>query len=239
MKIYQSILDSKSKKIAVLIDPDKYDEKSVNRIIPLAENNSVDFFFVGGSLSGTDTGGLISLLKKQTSIPVIIFPGNCMHLSDHADGILFLSLISGRNPEYLIGQHVNTALRLKKSRMEIIPTGYILIENGKTTSVEYISNTRPIPSDKTDIVVATAIAGEMLGLRIIYLEAGSGALKCVSPGIVREVKKNITLPLIVGGGIRTADEAKKIYEAGADIIVIGSAVEENPYSLTSLCGARF
>jgi putative glycerol-1-phosphate prenyltransferase len=165
----------------------------------------------------------------------LIFPGNVIQISDKADGILFLSLISGRNPEYLIGQHVISAPTLKRSGIEVIPTAYILIENGKTTSVEYISNTVPIPADKPEIVVATALAGEMLGMKLIYLEAGSGAAKSVALGIISEVRKNTNLPILVGGGIRNAEDASKIFASGADLIVIGSAVEENPDIILEFC----
>ena len=238
MKIYQSIKDGKRKKIALLIDPDKHDDTSISRIVNLAEKSDADFFFVGGSLLLGNIEDTISLLKQKTTIPVIIFPGNVIQVSNLADGILFLSLISGRNPDFLIGQHVVSSLRIKSSKLEVLPTGYILIENGKTTSVEYMSNTIPIPYNKPEIVVATAVAGEMLGLKLIYLEAGSGASNSVGLHIISEVKKNISLPLMVGGGIRTVEEARQIYKAGADLIVIGSAIEENPESITDLCGAR-
>lgn len=238
MKIYDYIRNTKSKKIALLIDPDKHSDASIDFIVSLAEKNDVDFFFVGGSLVISPIEKTIAYLKNKTKIPVIIFPGNIIQVSELADGILFLSLISGRNPELLIGQHVISAQRIKNSKLEVLPTGYILIENGKTTSVEYISNTTPVPNDKPEIAVATAIAGELLGLKLIYLEAGSGATNTVGLHIISEIRKNISLPLLVGGGIKTENEARQIYEAGADIIVIGSALEVNPDSISDLCRAR-
>jgi len=238
MSIYQNIKEGKNKMIALLIDPDKHDEKSLEHIVLLAEKSKADYFFVGGSLLMTNIEETISVLKNKTSIPVIIFPGNVMQVSDLADGILFLSMISGRNPDLLIGQHVVSALRIKNSKLEVLPTGYILIENGRTTSVEYMSNTKPIPPDKPEIAVATAVAGEMLGLKLIYLEAGSGATNSVGLQIISEVRKNISLPILVGGGIRNFAEARKIFEAGANLIVIGSIIEENPETITELCFAR-
>ena len=238
MSIYSSISGEKKKRIAILIDPDKNTNESLDRIIKISDESGVDFIFVGGSLVVGNIGETIAFIKKITRIPVLIFPGNVIQISGKADGILFLSLISGRNPEYLIGQHVISAPTLKKSGIEVIPTAYILIENGKTTSVEYISNTVPIPADKPEIVVATALAGEMLGMKMIYLEAGSGAAKSVALGIIAEVRKNIQIPILVGGGIRTSEDISKIFAAGADIVVVGSAVEENPEAIFQLCQAR-
>ena len=238
MRIYQSIIEAKRKQIAVLIDPDRYNKKSISELIPIAEKNKVDFFFVGGSLLLANIEDSVTLLKQKTTIPIVIFPGNVMQICDRADGMLFLSLISGRNPDFLIGQHVVAAARIKKSSVEVIPTGYILIENGKTTSVQYMSNTTPIPADKPEIAIATAIAGEMLGLKLIYLEAGSGASESVGLHIISEVKKNISLPLVVGGGIRTDKEADSIFKSGADLIVLGTIIEENPETLTKICSVR-
>ncbi len=238
MTLYNRISERKKKSIAILIDPDRNTSDSLARIIQNCNESGVDFIFVGGSLVVGNIGETISSIKQRTQIPVLIFPGNVIQISDKADGILFLSLISGRNPEYLIGQHVISALSLKKSGIEVIPTAYILIENGKTTSVEYISNTLPIPADKPEIVVATALAGEMLGMKLIYLEAGSGAAKSVALKIIEDVRKNTALPILVGGGIRTALDAEKIFASGADLIVIGSAVEENPDIIADLCSSR-
>jgi len=226
--IYQSIVNSKVKKFVLLIDPDKHNEASLSHLVKEINNSATDFIFVGGSLVSGRLDHAIDLIKKYTRIPVILFPGNLLQLTDKVDAVLLLSLISGRNPDYLIGNHVLAAPFLKKSNLEIISTGYILVSDENTSSVEYISNTKPIPADKTDIVVATAIAGEMLGNRMIYLEAGSGAKKSVPCELVSAVRKNISVPLIVGGGIQTIDDVRDIYLAGADMIVVGNAVENNP-----------
>ncbi len=238
MNIYKSISDKTKKRIAILIDPDKNTASSLDVILQNSNNSGVDFIFVGGSLVINNMGETLSYIKENTSIPVLIFPGNVIQISDKADGLLFLSLISGRNPEYLIGQHVISAPTLKRSGIEVISTAYILIENGRTTSVEYISNTLPIPADKPEIVVATALAGEMLGMKMVYLEAGSGAAKSVALGIISEVKRNIEIPILVGGGIRSGEDVSRIFAAGADLVVVGSAVEENPHIIAELCSAR-
>lgn len=221
---------------AILVDPDKHDRASIVRIGKLAGNNAVDFILVGGSLVSMSVDETVELLKDSTQLPVILFPGNVLQISLKADGILLLSLISGRNPEFLIGNHVIAAPVLRKSDMEIIPTGYILIENGRTTSVEYMSNTRPIPGDKVDLAVATAMAGEMLGHKLIYLEAGSGAKENVNAGMISEVRSRISIPLVVGGGINTPEQIRETYSAGADIIVVGSATEHDPRHLENLLG---
>ncbi|MBN2213815.1 MAG: geranylgeranylglyceryl/heptaprenylglyceryl phosphate synthase [Bacteroidales bacterium] len=232
--IYQSILNSKVKKFVLLIDPDKHDEASLSHLLENINRSATDFIFIGGSLVSDRLDYAVNLIKKYTGIPVILFPGNLLQLTDKVDAVLLLSLISGRNPDYLIGNHVLAAPFLKKSNLEIIPTGYILVSDENTSSVEYISNTKPIPSDKTDIVVATAIAGEMLGNLMIYLEAGSGAKKSIPCDLVSAVRKNIFVPLVVGGGIRTADDVRNIYMAGADIVVVGNAFENDPGMLIKM-----
>jgi len=231
--INQQITEGK-KIFALLIDPDHHNDLSLTNTIKLANESKVDLILVGGSILQNSIEHTIELIKKQSSIPVILFPGNILQISDKADGIMLLSLISGRNPDLLIGNHVIAASSLKKSNLEILPTGYMLIDGGKITSVEYMSNTKPIPSDKTDIAISTAMAGEMLGLKYIYLEAGSGATKKPSTQIIKGVKKNITIPLIIGGGLKTTSDIKHAIDAGADIIVVGSAVEENPTILPEL-----
>ena len=215
---------------AVLIDPDKTDEKKCLALIAQSKQFPPDFFFVGSSLllSYQNLHVLVNLLKEHTNIPVILFPGNYQHLSPKADAVLFLSLISGRNPDYLIGNHVLAAPLLQKSNIEIIPTGYLLIESGTQTSVSYISNTIPIPHQKHDIAMATALAGQYLGLQLIYLEAGSGAEKPVSATMIATVKQNITIPLLVGGGIRSEDSFRNALDAGADVIITGNILETKP-----------
>jgi len=231
MNIYNQIIEkttSGKKQLAVLIDPDKPSVQQLEEIALMANQSAVDSFFVGGSLITNDNiDSCIKILKKNSRIPVIIFPGNTMQVNQNADGILFLSLISGRNAEMLIGKHVIAAPYIRQYGLEVIPTGYMLIESGKPTTALYMSNSLPIPSDKDDIAVCTAIAGEMLGLKMIYMDAGSGAQNHISFSMIEKVKKNISVPLIIGGGIRTAEVANNIYNAGADMIVVGNAIEKN------------
>ncbi len=220
--------------LAVLIDPDMQTKESLQKLLEIAGKSKISFFLVGGSIVYNTVDFVIEQIKTQTTIPVLLFPGSLLQISTKADGILLLSLISGRNPEYLIGNHVVAAPVLKSSSLEIIPTGYMIVENNTTTSVEYMSNTKPIPANKPDIAVATAMAGEMLGLKTIYIEAGSGAGHTVSTKMIKEIKKNIDIPLIVGGGIKTKKQADSIIDAGADVIVVGTAVEDNPYFIKDI-----
>lgn len=224
------------KSIAVLVDPDKVDDAAaLTPLINLASENCVDFFFVGGSLiTSNNLSDVISHIKESVNIPVIIFPGSSIQIDPTADGILFLSLISGRNPDLLIGQHVVAAPILKNTNLEIIPTGYLLISSGRTTSVAYISNTTPIPDDKYSLAACTALAGQMLGLKMIYLDAGSGAEREINARMISAVKKSVNLPLIVGGGINTPQKALAALEAGADMIVIGNALEKDPNLLIGI-----
>lgn len=224
--IYRKIFCTEKKKIAVLIDPDKHNSSSLKKIIDLSDASGIDFYMVGGSLLREPVNHTIDLVKKSSTKPLILFPGNLLQLSDKVDAVLLLSLISGRNPELLIGNHVIAAPFIKKTGIETIPTGYILIGTGKTSSVEYISNTTPIPSDKIEIAVATAIAGEQLGHKLIYLEAGSGAMQPVPSKMIKEVKNNISVPLFVGGGIRTEKAITDACKSGADVIVVGNILEE-------------
>ncbi len=229
-KIYQHIIDCKKenkKLFAILIDPDKQTKESLLEIIRKSNLANVDLFFVGGSLlTNNSLDFCVTIIKQNCKIPVLLFPGNAMQVNNKADGILFLSLISGRNSELLIGNHVITAPILKKSEIEVLSTGYMLIDSGKATSVSYMSNTTPIPHDKDDIAVCTAIAGEMLGLKMIYMDGGSGAINTVSEKMIASVTKNINIPLIIGGGINSAEKAKEKCKAGADIIVVGNAIEK-------------
>ena len=235
---YEKLSDRSQKRIALLVDPDGYDDQGLNELIGYINMNPPDLLLVGGSLLFNPIEITITALKLGTSLPVFLFPGNAFQLSDRADGILFLSLISGRNPEFLIGNHVLAAPHLHRAGIEVIPTAYMLIENGTSTSVEYMSNTRPIPGDKVDIAVATAMAGEMLGMKSIYLEAGSGAAHPVASKMIKAIRKHISLPLIVGGGIRTPETALEVFEAGADLIVVGNALEKDPKLIKEFCEAR-
>ncbi len=226
------------KSIALLLDPDKADRKSLTVILKTAEESKTDYILAGGSLTFTGIDLLIRYVKEECDIPVILFPGNLLQLSREADAILLLSLISGRNPELLIGNHVLAAPYLKDIKDKLISTGYILINCGTKTSVEYMSQTEAIPCDKTDIIVATAIAGEMIGMKMIYLEAGSGAKKPVPFIVIKSVRDNISVPLAVGGGLRTKQEIKETFSAGADMIVLGNGVENDPQLLIDACVIR-
>lgn len=224
------------KSLALLIDPDKVlDIASLQRLVNHALESGVDYFFVGGSLiTDSNFSQVVQLLKQNSDLPVILFPGSNMHLDPGADAILFLSLISGRNPELLIGQHVLAAPILRKSKLEVVSCGYILIDADNHTTVRYMSNTQPIPHDKVSVAACTAMAGEMLGLKLIYMDAGSGAERPVSPRMISAVRKSIESPLIVGGGINNGHKAKDALEAGADLLVLGNGVEKNPDLLTEV-----
>jgi len=217
------------KSLAVLIDPDKIkDEQALKYLVKISNENYLDYFFVGGSLITTSNlSQIVEYIKSNSDIPVVLFPGSNMHIDSSADAILFLSLISGRNPELLIGQHVVAAPIIKNSQLEVLPTGYILINSDRSTSVAYMSNTNPIPSDKYSIAASTALAGELLGLQLIYLDSGSGG-KPITPKMIAKVRKSVSIPIIVGGGIDTPGKALDALDAGADIIVIGNAIEKNP-----------
>ncbi|MBL7848707.1 MAG: geranylgeranylglyceryl/heptaprenylglyceryl phosphate synthase [Cyclobacteriaceae bacterium] len=236
LEIIQQRHQAGKKSIAVLIDPDKIDDLSrLRHLIHLANENCIDFFFVGGSLITTlNLADVIRTIKDNVSIPVVLFPGSSLQIDPGADAILFLSLISGRNPDLLIGQHVQAAPILKNNRIEVLPTGYLLINSGRISSVAYISNTTPIPDDKYSLAACTALAGEMLGLRLIYLDAGSGAEREISSKMIASVRKTINVPLLVGGGINTPQKAFAALEAGADMIVIGNALEKDPDLLTEI-----
>ena len=233
-------LEQKSKEgkrsLGILLDPDKVtDNTSCIRLVNVCVENKVDYILVGGSLMARNNfSQIIHLVKSNSSLPVIIFPGSYYQIDSEADAIFFLSLISGRNPELLIGQHVIAAPILKRTNLEIIPVGYMLVNSGQATSASYMSNTIPIPTDKISIAVSTAIAGEMLGLRTIYMDAGSGAEKPIPQKVIAAVKKNISLPLIIGGGINSVSKAVQALEAGADMLVLGNGVEENPELLIEI-----
>lgn len=240
-KIYQQFLRAKEagrKQLAVLIDPDK--AQNLPELIALSIELGIDFFFIGGSLllnPGLDA--LLEQLRRESKIPTVLFPGSSRQLSYRADAILFLSLISGRNAELLIGKHVEVAPFLKASPLEVLPTGYMLIDGGKPSSVSYMSNTNPIPADKTDIALCTALAGEMLGLRLLYMDAGSGALQPIAPNMIEAISQAIDIPLIIGGGIRSAEAAQAAFDAGADVLVVGNALEQSPQLLRDIAATRF
>ncbi len=241
MKVYQSLLERKEngqKSFVVLIDPDKIKPSSLSTLIQSANDAKVDYLFVGGSLVVSDhLDDCISQIKKESSIPVILFPGSPAQLSKHADALLYLSLISGRNPELLIGQHVISAPFVKKSGLEIISTGYMVIDGGAPTTVSYISGAAPIPADKAEIALCTAMAGEMLGKKLIYMDAGSGAKKAIGEEMIALVARNIEVPLVIGGGIRNAEKAYLNCKAGADVIVVGNAIEKDPSLLEEMAAA--
>ncbi len=226
------------KSVALLLDPDKVTDDGLRDIIAIAAENGTDYIMAGGSITFNSTDNLIEKVKSLCRIPVVLFPGNLLQLSRKADAILLLSLISGRNPELLIGNHVIAAPYLRDIREKLISVGYILVGCGSKTSVEYISQTEAIPPDKTDIVVATALAGEMLGLDMIYLEGGSGALNPVPSAIIKAVRDEISIPLAAGGGLRSRKEIRDAFLAGADLVILGNGCEKNPSLIADACKVR-
>lgn len=236
-KLQQDAISGK-RGFAVLIDPDKYSFQTLKEVARLAVAEGAGYLFFGGSLLTSETQSeYIAWIKENTSIPVVLFPGNSLQLNNRADAILLLSLISGRNPDMLIGRHVISAPFLKRSGMEILPTGYMLVESGRMTSVAYMSGTTPIPSNKNEIAVCTAMAGEMLGLKLIYMDAGSGAENPIPGSMISAVKQHISIPLIVGGGITSTDKAKEALDAGANLIVVGNAIESDPGVISRIAKA--
>lgn len=237
-KQFQTARTQKQKRFALLIDPDNIDKSGLLELKSQISKSSVDFFFLGGSLVRQDNLEFCArFLKQHFSIPIVLFPGDHYQISPLADAILFLSLISGRNAELLIGKQVLAASHLRRSGLEVLSTGYILVDGGIPTTVSYISQTLPVPRDKPDIAVSTALAGEMLGMGLVFLDTGSGARYTVSPEMIREVKKEVEVPVIVGGGIRTGERALELCQAGADIIVVGNAIEEDPGRLIEISNA--
>lgn len=229
--MYQQIVTAKKehkKLLAILIDPDKIDMREVTHLCAKINQSPATHIFVGGSIVQANIiDELILSLKEKTKLPILLFPGNPSQISKEADGILFLTLLSGRNPDYLIEHQVNAVPVLKNTNLEIISTGYILIESGTQTAVERVSQTTPIARDKEDYVLQTALAGAYIGNKLIYLEAGSGAKLAVPASIITKVSQNVDIPLIVGGGIRTPEAIQEAYDAGADLIVIGTAFEND------------
>jgi geranylgeranylglyceryl phosphate synthase family protein len=227
-----------NKSIGLLLDPDKSKGDSLRKVLTIAAECQTDYILTGGSLTFNSIDNLIDEVRKYCSIPVVLFPGSLLQLSHNADIIMLLSLISGRNPELLIGNHVTAAPFLKNVKEKLVSVGYILINCGSRTSVEYISQTEAIPSGKPDIAAATAMAGEMLGLSMIYLEAGSGAENHVPLNIISAVRGNVSIPVIVGGGIETKEEIENIFIAGADAVILGNGCERNPELLRDACRVR-
>ena len=237
MKVLQHISQSPTG-LAVLVDPDKADLSHLERLARYAADGHISHFLVGGSLMFSDAlAKTVDFLKQASNVPVTLFPGNPSQIYSGADAILLLSLISGRNADLLIGRHVEAAPALRGSGLEIIPTGYMLIDGGTSTTVSYISNTTTIPAHKPEIAAATAMAGEMLGLRCLYLEAGSGARQPVPTEMLRAVSASVKIPIIVGGGLRDAETAFEKCKAGADMIVIGTAVEQHPQLIPEMAAA--
>lgn len=229
--IYKDILKAKSentKLLAILLDPDKIDLEASDVLVSKINQSPATHVFIGGSLVTTNIlDELILKIKENCTLPIVLFPGNPSQISDKADAILFMSLLSGRNPDYLIGHQVNAVSKLKQTNLEILSTGYILIESGAETAVERVSKTKPLERSNLDLALATAQAGEMLGSKLIYLEAGSGAKQAVPLGMIEKVAENIEIPLIVGGGIVDLQGIQNAYHAGADLVVIGTAFEKN------------
>lgn len=239
--IYESMLAKKregKKSFAVLIDPDNVNEEKIEELTGLATSAVVDYLFVGGSLViSNHLDEVVRYIRSNCSIPVILFPGTPSQVSRYADGLLYLSLISGRNPELLIGQHVISAPAVRKSGLEIISTGYMVIDGGAPTTVSYISNASPIPADKNEIALCTAMAGEMLGMKLIYMDAGSGARHPIREEMIACVASHIEVPLVVGGGIRDPEKAYRNCKAGADIIVVGNAIEKDASLIREMSAA--
>ncbi|MCF8258438.1 MAG: geranylgeranylglyceryl/heptaprenylglyceryl phosphate synthase [Flavobacteriales bacterium] len=241
MSILESIRSAKGRRqrqFALLIDPDRVGGKDLALLAQKAAQSGVDLLFVGGSLLVNDTlEACVQTIKDNCDIPVILFPGDNMQVVSNADAILLLSVISGRNPEMLIGKHVVAAPRLRHSGLEVIPTGYMLIDSGRPTTASYMSNSQPIPRDKDDIAICTAMAGEMLGMQCVFMDGGSGAENSVSESMIRSVSSNISVPLIIGGGIRTPEMTRAKFEAGADIVVVGNAIEKGSVLLQEMVHA--
>ncbi len=239
--IYQSLTDKKrlgKKSFAVLIDPDKVNHAVLDELIKLSTEAQVDYFLVGGSLViSNHLDECVQHIKKNCAVPVILFPGSPSQISRYADALLYLSLISGRNPELLIGQHVISAPFVKQSGLEIMPTGYIVVDGGAPTTVSYISNAYPVPSDKNEIAMCTAMAGEMLGMRLIYMDAGSGAKRAIPESMIESVARHIEVPLIIGGGITEPEKAYRNCKAGADVIVVGNAIEKDASLIREMSSA--
>lgn len=240
-QVYKTLCEKKAngiKSFGLLIDPDKVDDEKMDYLLPLAKEAAVDFFLVGGSLVISDyLDDCIRTIKRNCDTPVLLFPGNSTQISSYADALLYLSLISGRNPDLLIGQHVVSAPAVKKSGLEIMSTGYMVIDGGAPTTVSYISNAAPLPADKPEIAMCTAMAGEMLGMKLIYMDAGSGAKVPIREEMIESVSRHIQVPLIIGGGIKDPEKAYLNCKAGADMIIIGNAIEKDTSLIKEMSAA--
>lgn len=241
IKIYKSLEERKKnghKSFAVLIDPDKVNHSLLDELMALSTSAHVDYLLVGGSLViSNHLDDVVKHIKDNCPIPVILFPGSPTQISKYADALLYLSLISGRNPELLIGQHVVSAPTVRQSGLEILSTGYMVIDGGAPTTVSYISNASPIPHDKNEIAMCTAMAGEMLGMKLIYMDAGSGAKRPITESMIESVSQKIEMPLIIGGGINEPEKAYRNCKAGADVIVVGNAIEKDSSLIREMSAA--
>ena len=225
---YQSLIESLSegkKGFAILVDPDHFKESNVKSFLNNIPGDTTHIFVGGSTITNGETETTVKVIKQYSSLPILLFPGDVTQITSEADGILFLSLLSGRNPEYLIGQHVESVSKIRKTDLEVISMGYILIDGGTVSAVQRVSGTRPISQNDVQSIVDTAIAGEYQGAKLIYLEAGSGAKYPVNCEIISAVKKEISVPLIVGGGIKNTEQKQQAYQAGADVVVMGTAYE--------------
>lgn len=238
LQAFQALKENNKHAFAVLIDPDDTDTEHIKIIAEKCNEAKVDYLFLGGSIMiSQQTEAIIDAFKAISDIPVVLFPGSPSQVANNADALLYLSVISGRNPELLIGQHVVSAPLIKKSGLEILPTGYMIIDGGKPTTVSYMSHSLPIPNDKPDLALCTAWAGEMQGKQVIYMDAGSGAKNPITSAMIKKVSKNIDIPLIIGGGIKTVEKVKENCQAGAQIIVVGNAIEEDIELIKALAAA--
>jgi putative glycerol-1-phosphate prenyltransferase len=226
------------KALAVLLDPDNLTETSLLHLLALSKQHPVDYFFVGGSLvMSSHQAALIALIKAHSSVPVLLFPSHSLHLEGPADAVLLLSLISGRNPDFLIGQHVVAAPRLRASGLELLPTGYMLVDSGLPTTASYMSGTTALPHNKPGIAACTALAGEQLGLKLMYLDGGSGAQNPVSAAMIQAVREAVDTPIIVGGGLNSGEKIYAALAAGADVVVVGNHIEAHPGFLAEAAAA--
>ena len=233
--IYDSILSkykTNEKQLALLIDPDKFPDDHQKKLEKILTTITPDMLLVGGSLVSNHTNEFVQKLKETIDLPVTLYPGSSTQFATSADAILFISLISGRNPEFLISHHVSVAPLIKKAGLEAIPTGYMLVDGGKQTSVQYISQTQPIPSNKDDIAIATALAGQFLGMKLIYMDAGSGAKNPIPASMIQRVKTQLDIPLLIGGGLNSTEKIETACKSGADMVVVGNALEKDLSLLT-------